>query len=1281
MSKESQMQTLGKYEILEELGWGGFATVYRARDTVLGRNVALKILHPALLADPAFVARFENDARAAAQLDHPHIVTVYDLGQLEGRLYIAMKLLPGGTLADHIQREGPLPLAEAVRIVSEVAGALDHAHERGFVHRDVKPTNVLFDARGEAVVTDFGLVKAAEDSIVARSSAGGVVGTPAYIAPEVWEGKEAGAPADVYALGCLLFEMLTGEPMFQGDTSPAVMMAHFKPHEYPETWPEGVPPAVEGILERALAQDPADRYPRPGAFAGELQTLAGQAADPLAGTYQALQRSLATEAWPDALTLAQEILAADVDYRDVSTLRQRAAEGQARAERAQWAAQWREQALAAEQAGQVGAARVAAQHWLEMAPDDQAARALLSRLAAVPTEEPATRQPVVAQVEVVAPISPVVPQHQWTEEQPGVQPGAARRRSVPVWAWGVGVLVLVVLVGFAVLLGRGQGSPASLATDSPTSEITTTGVPSLATTPVATSAQPTLAPSLIATLSVAEAQATLAALGVEDCGDYEDVEDFESAAECLRLVTIAEPENFWAYNNLARVYQLLDEWELALDAAQDGLAVATTPEDQVEAYFRIGVTHHRMGDYESAIDSLSTASRIPRSVPAYDTNLQVWLAWSYQANGQMEEACAHFQEALDLAVQQDYTWAINHAQEGLEKCESIGISITALPVLEGTPVPRPRLAISAATASQVTELARWGKGTVMEASYSPDGELLAVSSSLGTYLYDAQTLTEVRLIEDLTSAVFSPDGSLLALWNFYDAYDDTLEVRQVSDGSLVHAFSMEGSYGPQAFSPDGTLLAVGLDNAEVKIWRIADGSSLKMPGAQADQGYAYSLAFSPDGKLLASGSSDNLVRIWNIADGTLLYTLAGHTDSVSAVTFSPDGETVISVSWDGTAKEWQVADGALLRSVEISMPRSGVTQLYDVELSPDGEKLAIAGGIDAQVLNSANWQSLYSIDAHTSNVDSISFSPDGRTLASASHDGTTRLWQVSDGAYVDTLEGFMGSLLGLGLSADGETVSVADTGYTVRLWDTWSGERLKTLPLPYFNARSLALAPDGATFALGSAQGVIRLRSAGDGSLLQEFEGHTYIVDNLTFSPDGTMLASGSYDNTARLWRVSDGKLLHTFEGHADKVASVAFSPDGQWLATGSWDETVRLWRVSDGALLHVLEGHESRVQCVAFSPDGQTLASGGGDGVRLWYASTGRPLDTIAADGNELAFSPDGSVLVADQSLLRVSDGLLLGKLTSTGRIEGMTFTPDGMLLVTADQHGTVRLWGVPPD
>ncbi len=364
---------IGKYEIERELGSGAFATVFLAHDTMLHRQVALKVLRPALMADDDFVARFQIDARAAARLDHPHIITIHDLGQLQGRLFIDMKYMPGGSLDGRLEAQGPLPAAEALRILEQVASALDYAHAQGLVHRDVKPANILFDAAGKAVLGDFGMVKSAEGSMVATLTLGGVVGTPAYMAPELWEEADVTPATDVYALGCVLYDMLIGEALFQGSTLPSVMSAHLRPRRFPQHWPAGVPPQMQAALARAVAQEPAQRFASAGSFVQALKAPE----DPLSGLYAQLQEALAAQAWAQALELAEEINARHKGYRDVTQLI-----AQARAQQAQEAAQeWRALALQAETAGDATVARTALKRWLQLTPQDAEALALQQRLA------------------------------------------------------------------------------------------------------------------------------------------------------------------------------------------------------------------------------------------------------------------------------------------------------------------------------------------------------------------------------------------------------------------------------------------------------------------------------------------------------------------------------------------------------------------------------------------------------------------------------------------------------------------------------------------------------------------------------------------------------------------------------------------------------------------------------------------------------------------------------------------------------------------------------------
>ncbi len=269
------METLGKYTILETIGKGGFGTVYRAQDRSLDRFVALKVLHPNMAADVDFLERFRLEAKISARFRHPNLVGVYSVEEDGGRFYIAMEYMPGGSLQDHLARDGRMSFAEARRILLQVCAGLQVAHAQGLVHRDIKPGNILFSEDGQAVVSDFGLVKAASLSSGSASSMG-AVGTPFYKAPELWLGRPPATPAtDVYSLGCVLYEMLSGRLLFPGDTPDEVITRHLvlEP-EYAEDWasPDS-PPEVEALVRKALQRDPGRRYQDAAEFAQALWAL------------------------------------------------------------------------------------------------------------------------------------------------------------------------------------------------------------------------------------------------------------------------------------------------------------------------------------------------------------------------------------------------------------------------------------------------------------------------------------------------------------------------------------------------------------------------------------------------------------------------------------------------------------------------------------------------------------------------------------------------------------------------------------------------------------------------------------------------------------------------------------------------------------------------------------------------------------------------------------------------------------------------------------------------
>jgi serine/threonine-protein kinase len=260
----------GRYALGEVLGAGGMATVWRARDEVLGREVAVKVLSPQYAADAAFLARFEREARHVAALSHPRLVTVFDCGIDRGTAFIVMELVAGRTLRQVLDDGGALPPVEATGIAVAVCEGLEVAHAAGLVHRDIKPANIVL-SRGEVKVLDFGIARA--DGTAGGTPTQGVLGTAAYLPPELASGGPAGPQADLYSLGCVLFEMLTGDPPLTADS--AVGLAYRHVHDDPgppSARRPGLPPRLDWIVGRLLAKDPAARPP--GAAAARADLLA-----------------------------------------------------------------------------------------------------------------------------------------------------------------------------------------------------------------------------------------------------------------------------------------------------------------------------------------------------------------------------------------------------------------------------------------------------------------------------------------------------------------------------------------------------------------------------------------------------------------------------------------------------------------------------------------------------------------------------------------------------------------------------------------------------------------------------------------------------------------------------------------------------------------------------------------------------------------------------------------------------------------------------------------------
>ncbi|AFZ22944.1 WD40 repeat-containing protein [Cylindrospermum stagnale PCC 7417] len=328
------------------------------------------------------------------------------------------------------------------------------------------------------------------------------------------------------------------------------------------------------------------------------------------------------------------------------------------------------------------------------------------------------------------------------------------------------------------------------------------------------------------------------------------------------------------------------------------------------------------------------------------------------------------------------------------------------------------------------------------------------------------------------------------------------------------------------------------------------------------------------------------------------------------------------------------------------------------------------------------------LEGHSSTVNSVVFSPDGKTVASGSYDNTIKLWDVTTGKTLKTLTGHSSYVRSVVFSPDGKTVASGSYDNTIKLWDLTTGKTLKTLTGHSDSVFSVVFSPDGKTVASGSGDNTIKLWDLTTGKTLKTLTGHSSGVTSVGFSPDGKTVASGSYDKTIKLWDLTTGKALKTLTGHSNLVLSVGFSPDGKTVASGSSDKTIKLWDLTTGKTLKTLTGHSSYVNSVGFSPDGKTVASGSDDKtIKLWDLTTGKTLKTLTGHSsgvNSVVFSPDGKTVASGSSdktikLWDLTTGKTLKTLTGhSSYVLSAVFSPDGKTVASGSDDNSIKLWDV---
>jgi WD40 repeat protein len=1026
------------YEVEGVLGRGGMGIVYRARHLKLNRIVALKMLLAGPYASPQEVARFLRESRAVAELQHPHIVQVHDVGDLDGRPYFTMEFVEGGSLAEDLAGTPQLARRTA-ELVALLADAVHLAHTKGIIHRDLKPANILLTADRTPKIADFGLARHVDgDPMLTMSDAR--IGTPSYMAPEQALGKLGivGPPVDIYALGAILYEMLTGRPPFRAETAieteRQVITVEAVP---PSRLNANVPRDLETICLKCLHKDPARRYASAAELADDLRRFIGGQpvrARPVSRLErawrwgkrnQSVVAALSGVALLLTLIVVGSVWAAthfrklEVEHRKLAQEKGNLADQKGRllAEKDQE----REKAVLAENR-EARLRRQSEEQGNEFRRNLYLAEMNLAGQAkSIPSG--------------LCRVSELL--ERWGSERPDLRK----------WEW-------YYLNGLCHRFLFTRTDHLAVVYD-------------VAWNPSGTRIASAGADRAICIWDVSNERPPLRL-----SGHSRDVLAIAWSPDGQRLASASwdRTVRVWDTMSGAEVNQFSGHTAevFAVAWSPTGNTIASSGEDQtIQIWAAVdGTIRNVLRGHHDTVAGLAFSPDGRRLAScARNSTIYVWDMTSGMVTQKMNghtnwvNQVSWNPEGSRLAsASNDQTLRIWDPENGQEL-----------------------LKISGHT-----------QGGISHVAWSPDGTRLASSSDDQTVsIWLADTGIEAFSLRGhtapLTSVAWNPKGDRIAS----AGYDRSVKVWDAYTGAETPVIT--GHDKPVTsitwHQKDSTLCATADSGGFIKVWDIA-GRKFRWTW-QADKQIVYSLAWHPAGTRLAAASANGLIRLWDVAPGTEPTVIEAHTGMIWSVAWSPDGRRLASGGSDKAIRIWDAISGTVSRVIQ-----NHTHSVYTVAWSPDGRHLASASGDrTVKIWLVATGEEVLCYRGHTSEVLTVAWSPDGSTLASAGYDQTVHLWDVATGQRTSHLHGHMSHVAQVVWSPDGSRLASAGRDGTVKIWDTQTCKEALTPESQASQASGVAWSPDGMILISANDDHLIRIHDATAGYVAARSQQSLTVID------------------------------------------------------------------------------------------------------------------------------------------------------------------------------------------